>query len=316
MAQTMGDYTGVRCPLCEKTFTQEDDVVVCPVCGTPYHRACYAAQGRCINEALHESGGAWSRGSQQEQDERKYDGSSPLRCSKCGTVNPPSGIFCQVCGSRLDGTADEARDPAGFSPDPISMNAYTTPYGGVSPDEELDGVPVRDIALFVGENSHYFIPRFRDQLGGVRSPAWNWPAFLFRGFYFLFRKMYVAGALLILLGALFSLPAFLCNMGVVLGLPVLFGVPLAALNRAALACNALSFGLSLGCAFFSNRLYCGHVLRRIRKLRAQFGDDYNQDFVAALTKAGRTNRLLIVALLCGALLLSMLSSFILVLSVV
>ena len=34
-------YTGIPCAACGKKFTAEDDVVVCPECGTPYHRACY-----------------------------------------------------------------------------------------------------------------------------------------------------------------------------------------------------------------------------------------------------------------------------------
>ena len=31
-------YTGIPCAACGKKFTAEDDVVVCPECGTPHHR--------------------------------------------------------------------------------------------------------------------------------------------------------------------------------------------------------------------------------------------------------------------------------------
>ena len=34
----MIDYTGIPCPVCHKEFTPEDDIVVCPECGAPYHR--------------------------------------------------------------------------------------------------------------------------------------------------------------------------------------------------------------------------------------------------------------------------------------
>lgn len=37
----MTRYTGNHCPVCEQAFTDEDDIVVCPDCGTPYHRACW-----------------------------------------------------------------------------------------------------------------------------------------------------------------------------------------------------------------------------------------------------------------------------------
>ena len=37
----MARYTGNHCPVCEQEFTDNDDIVVCPDCGTPYHRACW-----------------------------------------------------------------------------------------------------------------------------------------------------------------------------------------------------------------------------------------------------------------------------------
>lgn len=35
------DYRGQHCPICGKEFCDGDDIVVCPECGTPYHRECY-----------------------------------------------------------------------------------------------------------------------------------------------------------------------------------------------------------------------------------------------------------------------------------
>ena len=31
----MARYTGNHCPVCEQEFTDNDDIVVCPDCGTP-----------------------------------------------------------------------------------------------------------------------------------------------------------------------------------------------------------------------------------------------------------------------------------------
>ena len=36
----MSNYTGCKCPVCQQPFTETDDIVVCPECGAPYHRAC------------------------------------------------------------------------------------------------------------------------------------------------------------------------------------------------------------------------------------------------------------------------------------
>ncbi|MBS6236502.1 MAG: hypothetical protein KH615_11425, partial [Clostridiales bacterium] len=39
------DYTGLKCPVCGKPFGTDDDIVVCPEYGAPYHRACYQQAG-------------------------------------------------------------------------------------------------------------------------------------------------------------------------------------------------------------------------------------------------------------------------------
>ena len=50
----MNKYTGNTCPVCHKKFTADDDIVVCPDCGTPYHRACWPKEG-CVHAAQHGS---------------------------------------------------------------------------------------------------------------------------------------------------------------------------------------------------------------------------------------------------------------------
>lgn len=47
------DFTKFNCPVCNKNFVENDDVVVCPECGTPHHRECYKTTGKCFNENLH-----------------------------------------------------------------------------------------------------------------------------------------------------------------------------------------------------------------------------------------------------------------------
>ena len=40
-------YSQEKCPVCENEFTNDDDIVVCPLCGTPHHRECYKKNGEC-----------------------------------------------------------------------------------------------------------------------------------------------------------------------------------------------------------------------------------------------------------------------------
>ena len=38
----MMDYKGCKCASCHKVLKEGDDIVICPECGAPYHRECYA----------------------------------------------------------------------------------------------------------------------------------------------------------------------------------------------------------------------------------------------------------------------------------
>lgn len=49
------DYTNEKCASCGVKFSEGDDVVVCPECGSPYHRSCFMSAGRCAHEAQHGS---------------------------------------------------------------------------------------------------------------------------------------------------------------------------------------------------------------------------------------------------------------------
>ena len=46
-------YSNYKCPICNNQFTEDDDVVVCPECGTPHHRECYVQNGNCANADKH-----------------------------------------------------------------------------------------------------------------------------------------------------------------------------------------------------------------------------------------------------------------------
>lgn len=292
-------------------------MVVCPDCGTPHHRGCYLEAGQCANHAKHGEQESWSPEGEQAKQEQRYDAAAHHRCSKCGTVNPPEGIFCQICGCRLG--SGEGAHSGTVAPDcnPISLNPFTTPYGGISPDEELDGVSVRDIALFVGESSHYYIPKFKVYATGGKIHDWNWPAFLFRGLYFLYRKLYLAGIILIVLSMALSLPLAVINYFLIsdvtpMGIQAVTVQP-ALYNRILLLSNFASFGCSIFCAMWFNRMYYRHVLRSIKKLRTAFsGDAYDQTYITTLSKKGRTNRTLILIYLILVLVGSMLSSLILI----
>ena len=101
-------YTGYSCAFCGKTFTEEDDVAVCPVCGTPHHRACYQETKNCANASLHEQGFVWQYTMQSnDPGTGAYTGPDAFCCPRCGFLNDPHEPVCVKCGERLYGVRQQ-----------------------------------------------------------------------------------------------------------------------------------------------------------------------------------------------------------------
>lgn len=214
----MLDYTGIKCPVCDVPFQQNDDIVVCPECGAPYHRACYQKEGKCIfEEELHKAGKAW----EPPAPPVAPDPSTEIKdreCPICGTLNGHSALFCNRCGSSLvgepqrynntyqnsnqeQGTVPPPSTPYGVPPVPQG-NMYGGPFpfpmdpmGGVSPTEILDeNVTFGDASKLIKQNTAYYMPVFRYMKQSGKN-KFNFSAFLFSGAWMLYRKQYKFGIL-------------------------------------------------------------------------------------------------------------------------
>lgn len=49
----MNRFQNKTCPVCREKIKESDEVVVCPECGTPHHRACYFVKNKCALKFLH-----------------------------------------------------------------------------------------------------------------------------------------------------------------------------------------------------------------------------------------------------------------------
>ncbi len=314
----MGRYDGVYCPVCGKAFTEHDDIVVCPVCGAPHHRSCYEKNGECAYVEKHALGEEWRRPKPEI-----IDGNAPLRCPRCGTINQPDAVFCELCGASLNTPGAEAARPAASvqqgSSSPVFVmpyNAYTTPYGGLSPDEELEGIPVKDIAMFVGSGSYYYLPRFKDMTKSGRKLSWNWAAFLGNALYFCGRRMYMVGALLVAFFIIRLIPTIMfnyhvleANLDLIIKNPyALFSadVPPASRYWAGITqiLNYIYWAGSVLLGAFANKLYQRHVFSSIRELRQTHKEQ--QGYYEALRKKGGLNMGLIIGLVVAFFLVSFL----------
>lgn len=301
-------YSSFSCPICNKSL-DSGEVVVCPECGAPYHKECYLSEGQCIFPELHAKGEDWQP---PKTVADVVDGNAPLRCTRCGTINPPHGLFCQVCGNHLN-TPEESGSTPGYEngvsnprlgrfdgpmPQDIPLNPYTTPFGGVAPDEEIDGIPAKDLAIFVGRNSHYYLPKFKEQVK-TKSKSLNWASFFFTGGHFLYRKMYLAGIVVIVLNLLLALPG---AFSVYQTLSSATNLSFSSLNGGQpemmnflFIFDLLSLFVRFACGMYGNTLYKNHVYKTIHKIKAETTTE--DEYMTSLSKKGSVAIKLVTTLL-------------------
>lgn len=188
------NYIGETCPVCGKKFTQDDDVVVCPVCGTPHHRECYNLHNACANEKFHSADFEWKPEAQPQApkafEEHGKDGAKTVVCPNCGRENPAEEPNCLYCSARLYNVQ---------TPFPPAPNM---PYGArvveISPDDTIGSHKVSDVAAYVQVNANRYIPKFYVAEKTGRKHTFNWAAFFFSPYWFFFRKMNIIGFALLL----------------------------------------------------------------------------------------------------------------------
>jgi predicted amidophosphoribosyltransferase len=212
----MTDFTGVNCPICGKPFLPGDDIVVCPECGAPYHRACYQKVGHCVFEDKHGTAQAW------QSPEEQAAQTESVRCPRCGHANAPGALFCEHCGTSLTeqnpGQHASAGPQSPYGQAPINSsyppagnesnghpNGGWPPYGqvpfafdpmaGIDPDATIDHVKAGDLCKVVQSNTTYYLPVFMNH-EKFHSRRFNFAAFILGGGWLLYRKLYTMGTVI------------------------------------------------------------------------------------------------------------------------
>lgn len=247
----MLDYAGCPCRICGKEFTEQDDIVVCPDCGTPYHRSCYAEAGHCTNTELHESGGSWQISRRQELDQKRSE------------------------EKRAEQAEQAAERDRGEQPQMFNASLYDgirlkpdDPTLGLDPNEEYDGTKMGELAEFVRTNRFYYLPLFRLMKQTGKKISFNFVCLLFPEFYFANRKMWGAALLSVLAQIVLSIPMQMIFMTEQLNVSFpWFNPDSVGFRRIYSAANLLHFVFSVGLCLFANYLYYRYTVRRIKKLR-------------------------------------------------
>ncbi len=328
----MSKYIGKPCAACEKTFDMDDDIVVCPDCGAPHHRECYNVEGKCAQSHLHDTHDAYYI---NERSRELLDRLSA--CPNCGSKREDVDKPCPSCGYVMPEVSKDAyntnnnqRNNSVFEEPPVfDRNTYMT-YGLLNPHENLNGVSAKELAVFVGKSSAYFLSKFKLLSMNSKNIQINFAAFVFNFAYFFYRKMYKIGTILFLVFVITSIPGIMItaeNSKQLLIDAVSSGefmgydttslqqiIDVNSLPKPDLALieeleNLQSYSTiasilsSLFASLYANSSYYKHCLSKIKYIRAGYSNfSVDQSYHYALAKKGRTS-------LLSAVLLMLLYSF-------
>ena len=190
------DLKYVQCPYCLKPFQENDDVVVCPDCGTPAHRACWKQNGHCLYENKHASGYVWqipySKEREEAEQKAREEEAERKRAATFGSGN---------------GGQDTRPDGMPFDNEYGNYASYTTGDHGemkptmrvIGPDEMLGDFRVREYGDVIQKNKNKYIPKFFVMDRTKRNFVGNFAAFIAPTLWSAYRRMYGVAIILIIL---------------------------------------------------------------------------------------------------------------------
>lgn len=293
----MAIYTGAKCLICSEKFNDDDDIVVCPECGTPYHRACYKEK-QCINKALHESGGSWML---DNIEEAKKVPDMKI-CPNCQSLNKGDAEECSVCGKSMkvrtlpvnpESSNSEVTNPekeeTDFEKEVRDINEINSELFykiGQDPDEIMDeesGVTSREIADYVRTLWFKYLFKFKKLKNSVIEITTNLNAFLFPEYFFAARKMYPHAVVVMILNFLISIPALITSDVMSIRwfpfyplfpwfpTPFSFGANVdASIVQIGFA---LSICLRIVCCLKADSLYFNSIVKKLKKFKTQYSDE-------------------------------------------
>lgn len=276
------------CPICRARFTDKADIVVCPICGTPHHRACYEIRGHCGLENLHASGFTWNG--------RLPDEPEPVQ------TQPQNGFTDNSSAEQSDMNGEEGDNifvEIGGSDDPFSgfFNKLRDPSIGE------DGVSMKELTAYTATSAFHYgraFDVFRSKSGGKkRRVFFNFASgFLAPAFQF-YRKMDVFG--------LISMLIMLLPFGFAAFFPSFFST-----SGAYYLLNVYSLATFIVLSAFGDYFYYLHAVKSIKKFRSSFkGDTLSDEYFEALAEKGKPS---VLRAIVGILLFMLITSSILWLS--
>ena len=120
-------------------------------------------------------------------------------CKNCGAWVEDDDRFCEHCGNNLSSVDDPV--VIDVEPEVVEAEIVMPPKRYDSPAADAREVRER----LIGSKTEYYLPRFEKMETLNSITDWNWAAFFFGFWWMLYRKMYVFGAVALVVTELLSM---------------------------------------------------------------------------------------------------------------
>ena len=120
-------------------------------------------------------------------------------CKNCGAWVEDDDRFCEHCGNNLSSVDDPV--VIDVEPEVVEAEIIMPPKRYDSPAADAREVRER----LIGSKTEYYLPRFEKMETLNSFTDWNWAAFFFGFWWMLYRKMYVFGAVALVVTELLSM---------------------------------------------------------------------------------------------------------------
>ncbi|MBR4077016.1 MAG: DUF2628 domain-containing protein [Oscillospiraceae bacterium] len=120
-------------------------------------------------------------------------------CKNCGAWVEDDDRFCEHCGNNLSSEDDPV--VIDVEPEVVEAEIIMPPKRYDSPAADAREVRER----LIGSKTEYYLPRFEKMETLNSITDWNWAAFFFGFWWMLYRKMYVFGAVALVVTELLSM---------------------------------------------------------------------------------------------------------------
>ena len=270
----MPKYYGCPCEGCGKPLTLQDDIVVCPDCGAPYHRVCYKKLGQCIHRPAHAAGYEWKF---------PYEESQLRTCPSCGERTLRDEETCRCCGSVLPPEGQEPPSSRGSGEETFDYSQMYRQFGtSADPEKEffedafgkeakMDGIDRQDWLDYIGPAAPAYLAAYSRMQLQKSKVSMSFSALLFGPFYFFYRKAWKPAFGFLAAELLLAAPTFI-EMLQPSGSALAPAMSASALTVFARVCSVLSFVLMLVRGMYGKWLYRKSAADHIRRIQSEFPD--------------------------------------------